>query len=438
MTQKQSSRSPWAALQGVTELAVKPFGKPAVGTLTVPGSKSLTNRALLLAAVAKGTSKISGILKSDDTYWCIDALKKLGVVIDVEGDAVTIEGIHGNFLHKEASLFLGSAGTLARFLPGLLAASEGGTWHVDGSDQLCARPVADMLDAFESLGAKFTYHEQEGCLPFTVKANGLQGGDVEISGALSSQFISALMMAAPLAKAPVTIRLTEAPAQPDYLKITQEMMADFGVSMEVEGDFDVIHIQPQTYQACDMKVEADTLAACNFFGLAAVTGGEVTITNFKADSLQPGAQFLTVLQQVGCEITTGNGVTVKGPATVQGNQTFDMGNMAEATLTLAAMAPFADGPIEITNVAHIRHHECDRLSVMAAALQDSGFQTEERSDGLKIYPSNPRPATLDTHDDHRVAMALAVLGAAKKGVILKDPGCVSKTCPLFFELLKKL
>lgn len=424
-------------MRHVEQLDVAPFSAPAQGAIVVPGSKSLSNRALLLAALAQGKTQLKGILKSDDTYWCIDSLQKLGIACDVDENTATVQLAGGGVKVEEAEIFFGSAGTLARFLPALLATGEG-TYHINASAQLCARPLRGILKALEEQGTIFEFKDAPYQLPFTLKAQGLKGGEVMISGALSSQFISALMMAAPLAKTPMTIRLTEPVAQPDYLKMTQHMMADFGVKMHIEGAFDVMHITPQPYQAYSHTVEADTLAACNFLGLAAASKGDVTISNFNPNSLQPGVRFLDVLEQLGCTVEKkGQAVRVQGPEKLKGGL-FDMSQLAEATLTLAAMAPFADAPIEIRGVEHIRHHECDRLSVMAQALVQAKVPVKEFEDGLYIAPKQPQKGLFETHDDHRVAMALAIMGAAGQGITLNDPACVSKTCPTFFELLKQL
>ncbi|MBM3546333.1 MAG: 3-phosphoshikimate 1-carboxyvinyltransferase [Alphaproteobacteria bacterium] len=427
-------RSPWAGLQGVRFAEVRPIGRPVSGTVTVPGSKSFTNRALLLAASAKGSSTLSGLLRSDDSYWCIDALKRLGIGIEIDGTTVRIEGCDVRWPAAEAELFIGSAGTIGRFLPGVLAAAPSGRYRVRASRQLEKRPVAPLMEALATLGAKAVHHDQPGGYPMTIAAGGLHGGRISMSGKVSSQFISGMLIAAPLASSAVALDVVDDIVQSDYVRMTLDAMAAFGAGARHDAGLSHFDIEPQRYQGRSYAIEADASTTTYFVALAAVTGGRVVVDNIGTDTRQPDLRFIDVLERMGCTVERhADRVAVAGPQRLRGNLTVDMKPMSDATLTLAALAPFADGPIAMTGVAHIRKHESDRIAVMAEALAKLGIGVEERADGLVVSPGAPRYAELDTHDDHRVAMSLAVLGAKAEGVRLSDPGCVSKTCPVFFQ-----
>lgn len=427
-------RSPWAGLQGIAFAEVRPAGHPISGTVTVPGSKSFTNRALILAAAAKGSSILSGLLRSDDSYWCVDALKRLGVGVEIDGTTVRIEGRDARWPAAEAELFIGSAGTIGRFLPGVLAAAPSGTYRVRASRQLEKRPVAPLMDALATLGANVTHHDQPGGYPMTIAAGGLHGGRLSMSGKVSSQFISGMLIAAPLASSAVTLDIVDDIVQSDYVRMTLDAMAAFGAGARHDAGLSRFEVEPQRYRGRSYAIEADASTTTYFVALAAVTGGHVVVDNIGTGTRQPDLRFIDVLERMGCTVERhADRIAVAGPPKLRGNLIVDMKPMSDATLTLAALAPFADGPIAMTGVAHIRKHESDRIAVMAEALAKLGVGVEERADGLVVSPGQPHYAELDTHDDHRVAMSLAVLGAKAQGVRLSDPGCVSKTCPVFFE-----
>ncbi|MSP50263.1 MAG: 3-phosphoshikimate 1-carboxyvinyltransferase [Alphaproteobacteria bacterium] len=432
-------RSPWAGLQGVRFAEVGPVGRPVSGTVVVPGSKSFTNRALILAGVAEGSSTLSGLLRSDDSFWCIDALKRLGVDVEVDGTTVRIDGCGARWPAAEADLFIGSAGTVGRFLPGVLSAAPAGRYRIRASRQLEKRPVAPLLEALAALGARTTHQGQPGAYPMTIAASGLHGGRVAMSGRVSSQFISGMLIAAPLAASSVRLDVVDRIVQSDYVRMTLDTMAAFGAGAIHDDALSRFDIEPQRYRGRSYAIEADASTTTYFVALAAVTGGRVAVDNIGTATRQPDLRFIDVLERMGCAIERRpDRIVVAGPARLRGGLTVDMNPMSDATLTLAALAPFADAPIVMTGVAHIRKHESDRIAVMAQALAALGIGVEERPDGLVVSPGRPRFAELETHDDHRVAMSLAVLGAAASGVRLSDPGCVSKTCPVFFEALGAL
>jgi len=262
-----------------------------------------------------------------------------------------------------------------------------------------------------------------------------------MSGAVSSQFISGVLMAGPLALNGVHVMIEDHVVQKDYVAMTLDMMETFGAIIEADEDLEDMRVETGGYRPADVMLEADASTATYFLALAAVTGGRVTVTNVGTTTRQPDLRFIDILERMGCKvIREPAAVTVAGPpgGYLKGGFDVDMRPLSDATLTLAAIAPYADGPVAIHNVAHIRKHESDRIGVMCAALAALGVPVDERPDGMTIHPARPTHGVMETHDDHRVAMALSVLGVAGEGVRLLDPGCVSKTCPPFFDLLAGL
>jgi 3-phosphoshikimate 1-carboxyvinyltransferase len=431
------SRSQWSSLSGVASATLQPLAHPVRGTVALPGSKSFTNRALIVAACAAGTSVVSGILRSDDSWWCIESLRQLGAVIEEDGESLRITGPSA-WAEPSKPLYIGSAGTTGRFLTSVLALSVKSPVTITASEQLSRRPMKTLFEALTTLGARFEFLGQPGCFPVRILPRGPGESVVAISGGQSSQFISGLLMAAPLMDRPVEIQVTDRIVQADYVRITLEVLAAFGIQIEANWAFVRFFVEPSTFRPADYAVEADASTATYFAALGAL-GGEVTISNLRLETTQPDIEFLEVLKRMGCEVTGGPaGVTVRGPARLRGGFSIDMRAFSDSFLTLAAIAPFSDGQIDITGVAHIRHHESDRINVMARILAILGVPAEERTDGIRIFPGKPRFGRVPTHDDHRVAMSLAVLGLAGSGIEITDPGCVSKTCPNFFDLISTL
>ena len=432
------ARSPWSMRSTTKSVRISPAQGPIRGHYIVPGSKSFTNRALLLAGMAAGSSTLHGILKSDDSYWCIEVLKSLGATITVEGDDAHIVGVSGKWQDAAAPLYIGAAGTTARFLPGLLAAStSGASYTIEGSQSLSVRPIGPLVDALRTLGAKIEYLGNHGFLPIRVVGQGLSGGHVSIEGNVSSQFISGLLMASAHAQSTVTVHITSPVVQHAYIHITLDLMRRFGATVEATPNLDTITVQPSPYQAQTVVLEADASTAGYFLALAAVTEGDVTIDNLGYATNQPDIRLLDVLERMGCTVERQDSyVRCVGPHQLKGGMTISMKEMSDQALTLAAIAPFADGEVTITDVAHIRHHESDRIRAAYEALNRVGVEVAELTDGLRIRPGQPKPAAIPTHDDHRVAMSFAVLGAKVEGMEILDPGCVSKTCPEFFRYLE--
>lgn len=409
--------------------------KPIRSRVVIPGSKSITNRALLLAALAEGVSEIFDILISDDTLAFIHALHELGIVVqlDEESRSCIVAGCGGQFPKQEASVWCHNAGTVSRFLIAACAASPG-IYHFDATDQLRGRPITPMLRALATQGVTFTPENPEK-MPFTLHGRaGLLGGDFEIPGTETSQFTSALLMVAPLAINPVTLFTHDIVSRP-YVDMTCAMMADFGVLVRRMHNARFHVPAQQHYSARDYVVEPDMSTASYFFAAAAVTGGEIQIQPIDRQHCKQGdVQFLNVLEKMGCEvIETEEALTVKGPKKLNGVNV-DMREFSDTFMTLAAIAPFAASPTTITNISHTRHQESNRITSTRKELEKLGVKVEEGPDWLKVYPSEPKAGVIDSHDDHRIAMSFALIGLRVPGIEIEGAECVAKTCPDFFEM----
>ncbi len=433
------AETPWTALKGVLALDVAPLGGPLVAEVSVPGSKSFSNRALILAAMAEGTSRLTDLLRSDDTWWCADALRRLGAEVAVDGHAATVTGIGRRRPRPSGTLHVGSAGTIARFLPTFLAAGEAGTWRVTASQQMSRRPVGPLFEAMRAGGASIATLGADDCYPVEIKGDTFAGGALSMSGNVSSQFISGILMGSAQAREGANLEVSGGIVQRDYVRITLDLMAHFGGAVETDDALTRFTVLPSGYRGADLAVEADASTATYFAALAAVGRGDVTLTNIGSASRQPDYGFLDILERMGCTVTRhARSTRIVGPEALRGGFAVDMQPLSDATLTLAAIAPFADAPITVTGVAHIRHHESDRISAICSELTRAGIAVDETPDGLTVHPGAPRYTMAETYEDHRVAMALSVLGAAGAGIGLREPGCVSKTCPAFFDELAGL
>ncbi|MFD1675194.1 3-phosphoshikimate 1-carboxyvinyltransferase [Alicyclobacillus fodiniaquatilis] len=432
------ARSPWA-LHDVKTATIEPPDGPIEADVLIPGSKSFTNRALIVAALAQGTSRLSGLLRSDDAYWCIEALRALGLSVDVDGEFVTIQGVDGIWPNTQGRVYTGAGGTTARFLTSALAAGAG-DWFVEGSKRMNERPMGVLLTALQALGADITpQSERPDTLPIRLKTTGLHGGRVQMSGAVSSQFISGVLIAAPYAKAPVAIEIVDHIVQRAYVHITLDMMREFGAVIEADESLSAMRVAATGYKGREYEIEADASTACYFWAAAALTGGRVRVQNLSYQTRQPDVRFVDVLARMGCVVDKdGHGIEVRGPKQLQGGFTVSMKEMSDQTLTLAFLAPFADAPIDIIEVEHIRHHESDRLAAICETLRKMGIRVEERADGVTVYPGQPQGVRLSSYDDHRVAMAQAIMGLRVANLSIDDPGCVSKTCPMFFDKLREI
>ncbi len=410
----------------------------------VPGSKSITNRALLLAALGNGVTTIYGGLKSADSEHFLKCLSQLGFIIDENDDRIIIEGNDGRIPCKEASIYVGSAGTAARFLTSMLAMSDG-EYEVTSSEQMAKRPMKDLITALEELGAVFEYYGEEYSLPFKVKGmfhKSVQNVKFKFNVCVnidkSSQFLSALLMTAPMLKKRLDIKLTGNRTAKSYVAITIKMMEQFGVTVVCPDDDNYYIEADSSYIGCEYRCEPDVSAACYFYAMAAVCGITATVKDVHLDSMQGDIRFLDVLQDMGCTICDKEeGVSVAGTGTLKG-VSVNMSDFSDQTMTLAAIAPFASGKVVISNVAHIRGQESDRLSAIENELTRMGIRCESTPDGITIYEGEPGPALIETYDDHRIAMAFAVTGLVAKGIRINNPQCCSKTFPEYFEVLDRL
>ena len=418
---------------------IQPINKPIQARVNIPGSKSMTNRALLLAALSDGVCEIKDTLISDDTRAFAEALRQLGIMLRLDETTRTciIGGASGKFPKKTAAIWCAEAGTLARFILAACAASEG-EYHFDGERQLCDRPLAPLIKVLRRQGAKFM-PENVDKMPFTVSgADGFSGGEIEVDSSQSGQFLSALLMAAPFSKMPVMLKAREVVSRP-YVDMTCAMMADFGVLVRSMPDSRYYVPTPQRYHARDYVIEPDFSTASYFFAAAAVTAGRVTIQAVdRKNSLQGDAAFLEILEKMGCRVIENQeGLSVEGSADLHG-VSVNMRDFSDTFMTLAAIAPFAKTATTITNIGHTRLQESDRIKAMHEGLAKLKIKVEEGPDWLKIYPGTPQGATIDAHNDHRIAMAFSVIGLRTPGVEIEGAECVAKTCPEFFSMWELL
>ncbi|MGE5193537.1 MAG: 3-phosphoshikimate 1-carboxyvinyltransferase [Deltaproteobacteria bacterium] len=420
-----------------TTIAIAPAVHPVRGTVRPPGSKSLTNRALVVAALAEGRSLLTGVLDSQDTRVMVESLKRLGIHLEHNPAEATIaiDGCRGVPPATKAELFLENSGTSIRFLTALCCLGRG-SYRLDGNARMRQRPIGELTAALTALGARVRCEFDNGCPPVLVESSGITGGKAQIGGEVSSQFLSALLLVAPGALQPVTIEVTGTLVSEPYAAMTVKVCEAFGVSIESPAP-GIYRLRPQRYGARPYAIEPDASAASYFFAAAAVTGGEVTVPGLSRGALQGDVAFVDVLTQMGCAVASGpDSITVKG-GELHGVDV-DMNAISDTAQTLAAIAPFARGPTRIRNVAHIRHKETDRVAALATELKRIGQKVEEFADGLKITPAEVAPATIETYDDHRMAMSFAVTGLRAPGIVISNPECTVKTYPRFFEDLAAL
>jgi 3-phosphoshikimate 1-carboxyvinyltransferase len=418
-------------------ILIHPVDRPIRGTIRPPGSKSLTNRALITAALASGRSHLTGVLDSQDTRVMVESLRRLG--IDLSHNPVTqtieIKGCAGRPTVKKADLWLENSGTSIRFLTAVCCLGTG-EFRLDGNSRMRERPIADLTDALNELNIAIRCERDNGCPPVVIQASGIRGGRVRIGGEISSQFLSALLMACPCASSPISFEVAGPLVSEPYVEMTIRVCEAFGVKIERPGP-GVYHVIPQAYQNRDYGIEPDASAASYFLAAAAVTGGEVTIPGLTRNALQGDVGFADVLGKMGCQVVYGpDSTTVRG-GRLNGIDV-DMNAISDTAQTLAAIAPFASGLTRIRNVAHIRHKETDRVAALANELRRIGQIVEEFPDGLAITPAPVRPATIATYDDHRMAMSFAITGLVSPGITIANPECTAKTYPNFFDDLAKL
>jgi 3-phosphoshikimate 1-carboxyvinyltransferase len=418
---------------------IEPVQRPIDGVVTLPGSKSYSNRALLVAALAHGRSEITDALHSDDTRYMERALDRLGVRVqgDEASHAFVVDGVDGRFPAAEATLEIGNAGTAARFLTAAVALGHG-TYVVDGSSAMRKRPIAPLLAGLRALGVDAESREGTGCPPVLVRAKGIAGGRARMRGDISSQYFSALLMAAPYARRDVEIEVDGVLVSAPYVTMTLSTMEAFGVRADRDGDRWFRVRAGQRYQGRRYAVEPDASGASYFFAAAAVTGGRVVVPRLGAGSAQGDLGLLDVLARMGCDVSVAaDAVTVRGPARLRAVEA-DFTRMGDVATTLMAIAPFADGPVTVRGIAQTHWEESDRPVAAATELRRMGLRVESDWDSVTIHPGAPQPCEVQTYDDHRMAMSFAVTGLRASGIRIANPDCVSKTFPEFFDVLRRL
>ena len=423
------------------QLPITPFTSRVDASVTVPGSKSITNLALVLAALASrnGPCVLEGVLQSEDTEVMVDCLMRLGFDVQVDWPTCRITLNLNNSRRlipaNKADLFVGNSGTTIRFLTAMVALGQG-AYRLDGIPRMRERPIQDLLDTLEQLGVDAKSETSNGCPPAVVNAHGLRGGVVKVKANISSQFLSGLLLAAPFATAETTLEIVGTLVSEPYVEMTIAMLQAFNltVNRDAAGRF-VIPGRQQIHRE-QYGIEPDASSASYFWAMAAITGGRVTVKGLTRNSLQGDVHFVDILQQMGCRVEeSGAAITVHG-SSLHGVDV-DMNAISDTVMTLAAVACFAAGPTRIRNVAHIRHKETDRIAALATELRKLGAGVDEYDDGLQITPRQLTGCTVDTYNDHRMAMSLALIGLKVPGVVVNNPGCVAKTYPGFWEDLKK-
>jgi 3-phosphoshikimate 1-carboxyvinyltransferase len=434
----------WQTMAYPSKLAITPITRPVNAVPRIPGSKSITNRALLLAALAgRGRGcKLWRVLRSEDTEVMIAALRSLGFQVELQAEWPGVTALVGSSGQGEiipadgADLFVANSGTSMRFLTALVSLGHG-RFRLDGVPRMRERPIEDLLAALRQLGVRACSEQHNGCPPVVIEADGLNGGRVRIKGEISSQFLSGLLMAAPLARGDITIEVEGPLVSQPYVTMTVAMMRQFGARVNVEGERHFHVPGRQEYRRDRFWIEPDASAASYFFGAAAITGGTAFVMDLTSRSLQGDFRFVDLLEQMGCQVVRNQAATEVRGGPLRGIDV-DMNDISDTVMTLGAVALFAEGPTTIRNVAHIRHKETDRLAALAAELRRVGADVEEFPDGLTITPRPLHSAEIETYNDHRMAMSLALLGLRVPGIVIRNPGCVAKTYPGFFAELDRL
>lgn len=408
--------------------------------VSVPGSKSITNRALLIAALASGKSVLKGVLFSDDSRHFLKALQDLGfeVEIDEEHAVVSIEGKGGSVPKTNAVVDVGSAGTAARFLAAYLGLCEG-EYHMNASEQMKKRPMEELLQALEELGAEVVYKEEKGHFPFVIGNHGTRRQEVTIDVDKSSQFLSALLISSVLFQDEFRIHVKGHHGMA-YVEMTVAMMQQFGVSVQRPASDTFVIAADAAYQAREYQIEPDVSAASYFYAMCPVVGVPAKVLHVHWDSLQGDTSFLHVLEQMGCRTKEEpDGIRMEPPADGFLGGVFDLSAFSDQALTLAAIAGFSNETVKITGIGHIRYQECDRLAAILTNLKAMGISCEQiAEDEIVIHPGKPHGCIIQTFEDHRVAMAFAIPGLVTEGIVIENPSCCKKTFENYFEVLDSL
>ena len=422
----------------MSALPIEPIEGPLDALVVVPGSKSITNRALAAAALADGRSVLEGALHADDTAAMVDGLARLGVGIGVDahtGDLV-VQGQGGRLRPGPVELDARLSGTTARFLLPVLALGRG-RYHLDGLAPLRRRPMGPSLDALRLLGAVVEEDAEAGRLPVTVVASGLAGGSLRVPGGASSQFASGLLLSAPAMEGDLHVELAPPVVSRPYLELTVATMEAFGAA--VVGDVDTgVTVRATGYRPRRYRVEPDASAAAYFFAAALICGGRVRVSGLGPASVQGDARFVEVLASMGAEVGhDSEGIEVRAGEALHGVDV-DLADLSDTAQTLAVVAVFASSPTRVRGIGFIRDKETDRIAAVVNELRRCGVEAVEHDDGFTVYPGRPVPARIRTYDDHRMAMSFTLLGLRVPGIEITDPGCVAKTFPRFFDVVDGL
>lgn len=421
-----------------------PVSHPLHVRVHVPGSKSHTNRALMLSALAKGITTLQKPLFSEDTLYFAEALQRLGFEVEMEphGEQIIVRGEDGKIPAEKADLFIGNAGTAARFLTALLTLGNG-SYRLDGSSRMRQRPIGDLVSALNAIGATVKpmkpQVEVDITPPLEINAVGLGGGTARIRGDVSSQFLSGLLMVAPCAEDFVEIIVDGPLHSKPYIDLTLQVMEDFGVRVERQA-YRRFLVHPRSYLSPGAYgIEADVSSASYFFAAPAICGGWVEVSHISQKTRQGDIAFLDVLSAMGCQVVERLGaIRVEAGKRLCGLDV-DMSDFPDTAMTLAAIAPFAESPTTIRGIATSRFKETDRVAAICTELSRLGVQVKERQDGMTIYPcEHILPGRVHTYDDHRIAMAFSLVGLRVPGIEIENPQCVAKTFPNFFEVLDSL
>lgn len=424
----------------------RPGPCPAI-MAAVPGSKSITNRALLLATLADGTSTLRGTLFSEDSRYFLSCIEELGFEtrVDEKKRIVCVTGMGGRIPKEKASVYVGSAGTAARFLTAFLGLSDG-EYHLDSSDQMKKRPMDSLLHSLEELGARVTFEGEEGHFPFVIQgAGGVRKQQEEkdhtcvtVDVNRSSQFLSALLISACCTGKTMKIQV-EGDHGMAYVDMTIRMMEQFGIPVRKESGRIYCIDAKAGYHVQDYLIEPDVSAACYFYAMSPVLGVEVTVEGVKKDSMQGDLHFLHLLEKMGCTLQEGEkGLKLLPPA--DGHYkgiVADMSTCSDQAITMAATAVFADSPTTITGIGHIRFQESNRLQAIVNELTRLGIRCESTEESVTVYPGVPRPAVIETYEDHRMAMGFSLIGLRAEGITINDPLCCKKTFENYFEVLEQ-
>ena len=407
-------------------------------TVKIPGSKSYTQRALIIASLAEGKSFLRNPLISEDTKYLMDALRSLGADILLADKDIILTGTGGNIQNPGKKLYLGNNGTALRFLTTVVSLGTG-NFILDGSNRLRERPVKPLLDALRILGVDCAGTDKSGYPPVIIQGGNFQGGKTIFTNAESSQYISSVLITSPYARNGVEIELLGMTFSMPYIDMTIEIMKHFGVEVVMKGKNEYTVRAPQKYMGERYLIESDVSSASYFFLAAALCEGKVRVLNVNPNTLQGDIGFLEIMKKLGCHITRGiDWVEVAGGQLHQGNSQFDMSDMPDMVPTLAVLSAFRHGQTIINNISHLRLKESNRIEALVTELNRTGIETKELEDGLVINGGTPHGAEIETYNDHRIAMSFAIAGLVTKGIKIKNKKCVNKSFPEFWDVLDTL